>query len=420
MTSGRILDVTCPFCGLICDDLVVERAGGRLTPEGLGCSLARAAYARLPEPPEHAARIAGRPASLAEAAAEAARILAAARLPVIGGLGTDVAGVRAASRLAERCGAVLDHVNSPAAMRNVLTVQDSGWITTTLSEIRNRADLLLIVGSDLGARFPRFIERCVANRDTLFGDARRCDILCLGCDPPPGAPEATVVPCPRERLAEVFGVLRAVLAGRPLGATAVAGRPLAEWEQLARRLKAARYGVAVWAAADLDLAHGELTVQALSELLKDLNRETRFSGLPLSGTDGDFTADTVLQWQSGYGTRTGFGRGVPEHDPHLFSATRLLARGEADALVWLASIDASRVPPAAAVPTIVVGRPDLVPAAEPAVFIATGIPGVDHAAHLFRTDRVVALPLAGLRPSPLPSAAEALAAIEAALPVAAC
>jgi len=52
---------------------------------------------------------------------------------------------------------------------------------------------------------------------------------------------------------------------------------------------------------------------------------------------------------------------------------------------------------------------------EPAVFIPVGIPGLDHAAHMFRTDRVVALPLQRLRPSTLPSVADALAAIDAAL-----
>ena len=50
---------------------------------------------------------AGAPATLAEAAAAAARLLAAARRPLIGGLGTDVQGARAACRLADRTGAVV-------------------------------------------------------------------------------------------------------------------------------------------------------------------------------------------------------------------------------------------------------------------------------------------------------------------------
>ena len=84
------------------------------------------------------------------------------------------------SRLAERCGGNLDHMNSPATMRNMLALQDRGWITTTLAEVRNRADLVVVAGSDIGRRFPRFYERCLANRETLFAEDRRCEIVFLG------------------------------------------------------------------------------------------------------------------------------------------------------------------------------------------------------------------------------------------------
>ena len=90
-------------------------------------------------------------------------------------------------------------------------------------------------------------------------------------------------------------------------------------------MQAASYGVIAWAAADFDFPHAELTVQALCELVKDLNRETRFSGLPLGGSDGDITADSVLLWQTGFGGRTSFGQGIPDHDAYHYSTARLLA-----------------------------------------------------------------------------------------------
>ena len=175
---------------------------------------------------------------------------------------------------------------------------------------------------------------------------------------------------------------------------------------------AARYGVLAWAAADFDVPHAELIVQVLCELVRDLNRTTRFSGLPLGGSDGDITADAVHLWQTGFGSRTGYGAGYPEYDPYHLSSDRLLARREADVLVWISAFDAARRPPSSAVPTVVLGRSGMIFEQEPAVFIPVGTPGVDHAGHLFRTDRVVALPLRRLRPSALPSVAEAAAAIE--------
>ena len=55
------------------------------------------------------------PVALDAAIAEAARLLGASRLPVIAGLGTDVAGARAAIALAQRLGGVVDHMHSRRA-----------------------------------------------------------------------------------------------------------------------------------------------------------------------------------------------------------------------------------------------------------------------------------------------------------------
>lgn len=413
---AQISDVACPFCGLLCDDLTVGNDGGSLKVLANGCSLSRAGFERPIE--QSGARVGGKPASLAEAAAAAAKTLREARLPLISGLGTDVAGVRAAASLADRTGATLDHMNSPAAIRNLLVLQDGGWVITTLSEVRNRADLLVMVGTDIVSRFPRFFERCIANRETLFAQDRSCEIVMLGTGAPKGIQlpsTPTVIPCDGSRIHEGLGVLRVLIGGGTLNAESAAGVPLSTWKRLAERLKAAKYGVMAWAAADFDFPHAELTIQAIAELIKDLNRETRFNGMPLGGSDGDITTDMVLQWQTGFATRTGYGQGQAEHDPYHLAGDRLLQRGEADALLWISSLSPSRVPTVTTGRLVVVAHPSMKLEREPEVFIPVGTPGVDHPGQLFRSDRVVALLMSQVRESALPSVAEVLTAIEAAL-----
>lgn len=415
--QAEALNVACPFCGLVCDDLTV-RLGDRLEVVANGCPIAGPAFAHTVAADDATPRIGGRPATLAAAAAEAARLLGSARLPLIAGLATDVAGARAAGRLADRTGGVLDHMNAPALLRNVMVMQDSGWITTTLSEVRNRADLLIVAGGDLASRFPRFFERCIANRETLFGDARQCEVIFLGTPVPPGldlpGPVRSIA-CETSRLGEAFAVIRAILAGRALTAAQAAGAPLKTWQELADRMRGAQYGVVTWAAADFDFPHAELTLQALCELIRDLNRDTRCAGLPLGGSDGDLTSDSVHLWQTGYGSRTSFGAGYPAQDLYHHATAGLLAGGGADVLLWISSFSDARTPPDTALPVIVLGRPGMRFGQAPAVFIPVGTPGVDHAGQLFRTDRVVALPLRQLRSSALPSVAQAIDAIEAAL-----
>src|SRR6185503_20766893 len=101
--------------------------------------------------PMSAALIDGRPVTLDAAAAEAAKVLAASRLPVFAGLGTDIAGARAAIALAERIGGVIDHMHSDALLRDLVVMREAGAYVTTPNEARVRGDTLLLIG-------PRLIE----------------------------------------------------------------------------------------------------------------------------------------------------------------------------------------------------------------------------------------------------------------------
>ena len=112
--------------------------------------------------------------------------------------------------------------------------------------------------------------------------------------------------------------------------------------------------------------------------------------------------------------RTSFAGGAPAHDPLLYDTARLLRDQEVDALLWVSSFHPI-APPATRVPTIVLAAAPLRFARQPEVHIPVGTPGIDHAGEIFRSDGVVALPLAALRASGRPSAADVLDRIERAM-----
>lgn len=413
-------NVTCPFCGLLCDDLSVAHQDGRLRVLEGGCGRAEAGFGHPCEPATPL--VDGQAAELDAAVQRAAAILRAARLPLYGGMGADVAGVRAVLELADRTGGVVDHMHGDGMIRNILAIQDAGWMVTTLTELANRADLLVFMGTDAVTHCPRFFERLIWHKESMFDlDTNRRQIVYLGqsLDSGPGhAPDGrapTVLACDPARLGEVAGVMRALLAERPVQAPRVGGIAVTELQALVERMKKARYGVLLWSAGDLKLPHGELTVQTFCELVKDLNRLTRFSGLPLGGEDGATTFSQVCTWQTGFPLRVSFGSGHPVFDPWRFSTTHLLESGSADALMWISTFAAEPEPPAAGVPVIVLGRPGMTFAQPPAVYIPVGTPGLDHAGQLFRMDSVVTLPLQKLREAGLPSADQIIRAIQAAL-----
>jgi formylmethanofuran dehydrogenase subunit B len=179
---------------------------------------------------------------------------------------------------------------------------------------------------------------------------------------------------------------------------------------LADRLRSARYAAILWTPPLTEIAGADLLAQALLELARTLTRTTRCAVLPLGGGGNILGVNQVTTWQAGYPIRTSFGGGAPQHDPYRFLADRMLAEGEADALVWASALD-ERPPPAGA-PTILLAPPGAPAAASAAAYIPIGIPGVDHPGQLFRADGVVALHLGAVRRTKLPDIATVLAQIE--------
>ena len=407
--AQEFVHVPCPFCGLLCDDLGIAVSQRSATVLVNGCSKSRRLFSTA-SGAEGTPLVNGKPATMEVAAGKAAAILREARQPVLISAGTDVAGMRALLELAEQSGGIVDHLAGDAMMRNFLVLQDTGWISTTLTEVRNRADLLIVAGTDISSRFPRFFERLFGEFDSLFTTGAR-EICFLGAVPQdlpaPVKPRTTSIAVEPEQLGEIFGALRSLFAGKALTAKTVAGIAMEELAALLARMQKARYGVLTWVAADLAFPHAELAIQSMCELVTVLNASGRFAVLPLGGTDGDLTAAQVTTWHTGFPLRVSFAGGKPAYDPWLHSAQHLLSRNEADAVVFVSTLDASHAPPKSEAPAIVLGRPGTHPG-NCSVFIPVATPGLHHDGHLFRTDNVVALRMRKLAESTLPSAAQAL------------
>lgn len=327
--------------------------------------------------------IEGQPVDQHEAIAAAARMLARARLPVIGGLSGDVAAVRAAYRLAFHIGAAIDCEGSDALYADLGALAARGAMTTTWAEARARADLLLVVGRKAGAN--PLLAELVAAPAPLAGVAER-NVLNLEDD--------------QDTLAAHLGLLRALATGR------LSPRPeTVALNDLAGMIKAARFGVAVYDPREL----GEPAVGMLQGLVKDLNDETRFSSLPLGVPAAARLALAVGSWTTGDAPRVGLGRGYPEHDPWRFDARRLVASKEADAALWLCAQAHGEKPPVGIPGVVLSGRPD---EAQAGIVIEVAVPGEAGMVVCF-DERRGTLAAIGTGPAPRNTgAAEILAAIQ--------
>lgn len=412
-SSPTIADLTCPFCGLHCDDLTVVPGTGAPRVSAAGCDRAAAGFAQLPIVQKPAVR--GRSTTLEVAVAHAAQILRRARQPLIGGMAADAAGCRAAMALAERAGAAVDHMHGPAIAANMQVLQRRGWIMTTLTEVRNRADLVVLFGTDGDSVNPRFTARCLAPAPGPAGGRRRPRQVVFIGEPAPGRavrralPGSIVIPSRRQDYIETLWSLRALLLDQP----APAGRRAAGLRDLAARLRAARYAVVAWAPGQLPADCADILIETLCELVTTLNGHTRAAGLALGGNDGATTAVNVCAWQTGYPLRVNFAGGAPAYDPARNAAEALLERGEADALVWISTFEPQPPPVTRGLPVVALTPASRRIAALAEVHIPVAIPGVDAPGTVFRLDSVVGLPLRAVRPATAPTAADVLNRIRA-------
>jgi formylmethanofuran dehydrogenase subunit B len=409
---------TCPFCALLCDRFGVAQ-GETLTPAGTRCPRAARALAQFGSAPSGALpALNGQPVDAQTALDTAAQWLARARQPLFGGMATDVAGTRALYRLANACGAIVDHAHGRALMHGLTAMQDRGAFTTTLAEIRNRADLIVCIGSSPSARYPEFFARCaVGGEADSVGPAQRT-LAFVGCDTDEelrqrAGVETLAVPLQGD-LYETVATINALLAGKSLRASADPAL-----NALVERMLAANYTALVWIPADLPGDHATLLVEGFDRLLKMLNRMRRAGGLALGGDDGGASVNQTLTWLSGLPLRTGVHRGGLEHAPQRYDTARLLADRDVDALVWISSFGADLPPPHTTLPTIVLGHPGLAPTCTdregPTVFVPVSTPGIGSPGHLFRADGGVVLPLTPVYEDTLPTVAAFAAQLDARL-----
>jgi len=348
--------------------------------------------------------IGGKPVALERALAEAAELLAASRCPLITGLGTDIAGARAAIGLAERIGAVIDHVNADALLRDLAVLREAGMMLVTPNEARLRADTLLLVGPSLETDAPELADWLGLGT----GGERAIVRLCPGRGARPTEGE-THVGRGADQLPSLLAALRAGIAGRPAGKTGISAKAIAN---LATRLKAARYGVAVWSARDLD----PLAIEMLCGIVADLSAHTRFSGFSLAPGDNAVGVLQACGWMTGFPMRAGFGRGFPEHDPWRFDGARMVAAREADCVLWISAFRAASPPWGEGPPVIALITSDAALGSGPAIQIEVGSPGVDHDGVQHHPPLGTLVAVEATRPSDAMSVADVVAKISAALP----
>jgi formylmethanofuran dehydrogenase subunit B len=394
--STVIENAVCSFCGCLCDDIVVEVDDGRIIGVRKACANGRGLFTHYDPAPRHPT-VDGREVDWKQAIAEAARILNNADSPLIYGLSsTATEAQRKAVELADRLGAIIDTTSSVCHGPTGLAMQAVGEPTCTLGEVRNRADLLVFWGCNPAVSHVRHFSRySVTPKGMLTPHGRRDRTLVIVDVRPTASTKTADLFLQVEPGAdfEALTALRALVQGKEIEAETVAGVSTAQLQELAERMKTCRFGVAFMGMGLTQTRGRDLNVSELFTLVAELNQYTRFTVIPMRGHGNVAGADQVMTWQSGYPFAVSFARGYPRYGPGEFTVVDVLARGEADAALIIASDPAAHFPIAAArqlerIPTIVMDPMPTLTGQTARVVFPTACYGVDAVGTAYRMDGV--------------------------------
>jgi formylmethanofuran dehydrogenase subunit B len=245
-----------------------------------------------------------------------------------------------------------------------------------LSELRNRADVIVFWSVDPEAQYPRFASRVAPEPAGMFlTGARRVIAVDVGTAVGPrNATERVAFAAEEEGAA--LALTRAAVVGNAVAASPLATRAAA----LAKSLTAGKYVALV--------VDGEASpeIEALHALAEGLNGPTRCAMAVLRAGGNRSGADTTLTGQTGYPMAVDFARGVPRYVPYD-GADRQLARGAVDVALIVGSV--AGIPPGVAfggTQCIVIGPRASASPFPTAVAIDTGVAGIHDSGVAVRMD----------------------------------
>lgn len=262
--------------------------------------------------------------------------------------------------------------------------------------LKNRADLVIFWGANPLECHPRHPTRYSVTTRGLFTPKGKKDRRVVNVDVRPTATSRmanTVIQVNPGSDYEIFSVLRALAKGHDPSVQEVGGVPMEQWKALLDAMTTCRFGAICWGMG-LTMSRGKVfNLIALSELVHELNRFTKFVAFPMRGHGNVVGISQVMTWQTGYPFAVDFSRGYPRYGPGEYSMADVLANREIDVAMIMASDVMNSVPGGmadflASVPLIAVDPHESETTKAATVVIPAAQAGIAAAGMCYRMDHI--------------------------------
>ncbi len=390
-----VYNYVCPFCGALCDDLIVETDEKEIKVENaciLGTSkiLARN-HGRVLTP-----KVYGKETSLEKAIEECAKILVKSKKPLFYGFSSTTCETQeVAIELAEKVGGVIDCTSSVCHGPTILAVHEVGVPSFTLGEVKNRADLIIFWGCNPMHAHPRHMSRYSVFPSGRFSKSRiGRKVVVVDVRPTESSKLADIfIQVKPGKDYEVLNALRTIINTGECNVKSVGGVDINKLKELAEMMKNCKFGVIFFG---MGLTHSIGNYWNISEaisLVKDLYKFTKFGIIPMRGHYNVTGFNEVCAWETGFPFAVDFTKGYPWYNPGETDANSILSRRDTDAMFVLGGDPVAHFPKTTVeyikkIPLIVVDPFMSLTAKIANILIPSAIAGVEVEGSAYRMDSI--------------------------------
>ena len=344
VSGTRVEDVVCPFCGCLCDDLIVEVEGEKVLEVQNACITGEKKFTgskRLKSPIERT-RNDWFEISYEKAIDRTVEILLDADRPLLFGWSNSFEEAQLLGvRIAGLIGGVIDNTASIYEGPAVPGFEELRHQGCTLEQVKEKADVVVYWGCDPVMSHPRhmsryttyarylFLDNSFRKRTVIVFDARKTSTSNLADEfvkIDPGCDYA------------VLSALRVIFLGKKdLLPAFISGVLREQLVHIAELIKNSRV-CAFFIGQGLSETRGKFeNIRNVVELARELNKHTETSIFPMWEHGNIYSAKKVLNQISGYPSSVDFARGVGYYNPGETTAVDVLARNECDACLIVGS-----------------------------------------------------------------------------------
>ncbi len=396
----RFEDVTCPFCGALCDDIMINVEDNRIESIEEACSLGVHKFMGITHKRPTSPFIRNKEVKevdIETATEEAARILRESKRPLLYGFSsTNCEAQEVGIEMAEILGGVADCTSSVCHGPSIIAVQDVGFPSVTLGEVKNRADLVIYWGANVMHAHPRhasrythyprgrFRERGMQDREMIVIDVRETESANIADQ---------FIKVEPNKDYEVLNALRTLLNSGDISQEKVGGVDKRTLIDLVEKIKSCQFGI-IFFGVGLTMSYGKhKNISEAISLTRDLNRFTKFSIMPMRGHYNVTGFNEVAAWQTGYPYAVDFSKGYPWYNPGETDATSVLQHEEVDAALIVSSDPVAHFPRASIkylskIPVIVIDPYESLTSQIARVYIPSAVTGVETGGAAYRMDCV--------------------------------